>query len=169
MHQHHRSLKLLAIAAPLFLFTLWRWPSRGLQCPAPWVSAKLATGASQSCVEVPTESPNWAVDICYLEGQCNQGSVSVRYLNQSDCTRMEHDLHPSLIPEQDTYVKSLLGPHTLSILFDGAVRAGAEEPEYLGGCTYRYPYHLHNGGAFALRVIMLYEVGLFTWLIPFVC
>lgn len=135
-------------------------PSPASPCPIPWLNdtSTPAPPKALSCVPVPTNHTEFAVQLCFDSTACNQGYVQVEYLNKERCDQVERELNPSKAEEQNNYVKGKLGPHTLSVLFDGAVRDGREKPEYLGRCAYRYPYQLNNGGRFALRVVLVYEV-----------
>lgn len=127
-------------------------------CPVPWNPRATVPLAQQSlqCENVPTNSSDYAVELCVNRDVCNQGHLDVTLLDQARCRQLETTPRSTNAIE-DAYIKAL-GPHTFAIFLDGPERVGLEHPEYLGDCRYRYAYHLHNGGRFALRVILLYDV-----------
>lgn len=129
-------------------------------CPVPWLNqtALRPTEEKLDCANVQTNHTEWKVELCYDTQACNRGYVQVDYLNTDRCTTVEKEMNPSRMKEQNDYVKRKLGPHTISVLFDGATRDGGEKMEYLGECSYRKRFDLRNGGRFALRVVLVYEV-----------
>ena len=129
------------------------------RCPVPWESHSGRTSTDYDCVDVPTNASDWRIALCSATDACNEGYVDVEYLDVATCATVEASMHSSGQAEQDHYVKTKLGPHTLSVLFDGAARTAKEKPDaYLGDCKYRYKYSLGNGGAFQLRVVLVYKV-----------
>ena len=131
-------------------------------CPPPWLPVDTPPLAEQSirCEDVPSNSTDFAIRLCSNLKLCNQGYVQVDLIDKVECERIESTLNPApKNKEENDWIKRNLGPHTLAVLFDGAERYGSETPEqYAGGCSYRYPYHLHNGGVFALKVFLVYDV-----------
>ena len=132
------------------------------ECPIPWLDSPLSTRKETelNCVKVATNHTEFQVKLCYDPQGCNVGHILINYLNTARCDIVEKEFNASKVVEQNNYVKGKLGPHTISVLFDGATRAGGEKMEYLGGCRYRYPFNLGNGGRFALRVVLVYQVRL---------
>ena len=132
-------------------------------CPTPWLPVDTPPLAQQSihCEDVPSNSTDFRTQLCSNRNVCNQGYVQVDLIDKEECELLESTLNPApKNKEENLYIKRNLGPHTLAVLFDGAERYGMEEPVgYAGGCSYRYPYHLHNGGGFALKVILVYDVS----------
>ena len=132
-------------------------------CPTPWHPLDTPPLAQQSirCENVPSNSTDFSIRLCSNVNVCNQGYVQVDLIDKVKCELLETSLDPApKNKEESQYIKRNLGPHTLAVLFDGAERYGREEPDqYAGGCSYRYPYHLQNGGVFALKVFLVYDVG----------
>jgi len=98
------------------------------------------------------------MQLCQGRKSCNQGYVEISYQNDVHCLHVETNGKSSEDPEQNNYVKTLLGPHTFFVIFDGPTRLNVEAPEYMGNCRYRYHYNLRNGGDFELRAFLLNDV-----------
>ena len=132
---------------------------------------------SVKCINVPSNSTNFDIELCYSTSGCNQGWVNVdyhpstltpfnsTYNDKRTCAQLE-SLHPApKDPQEEAYIKSELGPHTIFVVFDGAVRQAFEKPIgfELGKCRYRYDFELNNGGDWWMRVVLVYDVSLYPF------
>ena len=134
--------------------------------------------ANIKCIPVPSNSTNFDIELCYSTALCNQGWVNVAYhpstptpLHSSyndtrTCAQLE-SLHPApKDPIEEAYIKNQLGPHTIYVIFDGAIRQAHEKPvgyQMNGECRYRYNFDLNNGGDWWMRVVLVYDVRSVTF------
>ena len=140
-------------------------------------STPLATDQLK-CINVPSNSTNFDIELCYSTTLCNQGWVNVAYhpssptpsnssyVDKRTCAEIESSLHPApKDPIEEAYIKNQLGPHTIYVIFDGAIRQAHEKPVGYtmdGSCLYRYRFELNNGGDWWMRVVLVYDVSPLT-------
>lgn len=165
MRQHHA---LLAVLLFVVVCVLWgSSSSEGLHsykslsfvlrsdtCPNPLVPLpKNEAVRNPVCSSLPTDphAGGVQVDLCLSSTVPNYGWFQIERTDKEACAQTD-SITTSHDPEWDTMLRAK-GPDFFHIEFDGEQRWATEvDVEYLGHCTYRYPFRLASAAPFNVSI-----------------
>lgn len=110
-------------------------------------------------ISVPTLSPAFTLSLAHDLSTCNSFELVFSRTDSTKCSHAEKHVHPSLDKDLNKWIKSRLGPDTISVQVEGAERQLLDVPsEYLGNCSYAYRFNLMNSGKAWVTAELLHEV-----------
>jgi hypothetical protein len=131
-------------------------------CPSVYDSGRPPLDRSaQICHRVPSKIPLFELEVCYIEGTCNQFTVRIRRTSAKECREAENTPDTSKDPALSRWMREQRGPDAFYLRTDGAERYAKVYNTYEGQCTYSYDVRLKNPGDTYLQIWWTYEVSFF--------
>ncbi|KAE9411328.1 hypothetical protein BT96DRAFT_911943 [Gymnopus androsaceus JB14] len=127
-------------------------PSFPQSCPSVYdIGRPPLDHEEQKCTQLQSRIPEFDAEICIAPGTCNEFTIHIWRVDQTECYNSEAVPDPSFIPEISQWMRTQRGPDSFYVRTDGAERYSNVLGKYEGNCSYVYDIRVKNPGDILLQ------------------